>query len=507
MEEIHQKHMNTDTYQLLLDGLTHLNFNSYLLYEKEVKQSINYHIQKSTDINNDNNDICITVKRTEFNTEGRKFVDINQRCTCEFRLAHLMMCRHEILLHKKFDVSKFDIMHHYRHSVTMSFNSGSNIDYNNNNSTILSDIYKEIDESTLGCSVDGINNNHLSNNVLQSNDNFNNNEEDNCESLFNFDESDVIDNTTTMFEISQQDSEDTADNNFEYLTPKNLQDINNEIYNNYQKSDDETKQSISSLLVMIRDFCKWNGHTDKCKLITDHPTKQNIQLKDIVKSYNMSFLSNRSTFDGSRIISTNKNKLKSRISKRLKPTHEVIRDAKCARKRKTADPKCSFCNMTGHKITSCPKLSEFSERYKIIKDNETYEYIDHLKQKIPLLDPDDTVEISTDSLSTYQKHHLIIHPEIYATIKSPTGIYPTLDLNQMMFTVSIVSCDNATILKDHFVVDGSDVESFIICNRKKNKNSYLMQQRQYKCTQINSEHVKSPFHNNNLHILNKVFNF
>ena len=233
-------------------------------------------------------------------------------------------------------------MHHYRDSVTMSYNSGTNIDYNNTNSTVMSDIFKEIDESTAGCSVDGINNKQQSNNLLQSNDNYNDNDEGNIESLFNVDEQDAVDNTTHMFEISQQDIEDTIDNNFEYLTPKNLQDVNNEIYNDYQKSDDETKQSVSSLLVMIRDFCKSNGHADKCNKITVDSIKQNVQLKDIVKSYNMSFLSNRTTFDGSRIISTNKNKLKARISKRLKPTHEVIRDAKYARKEKLQTPNVHF---------------------------------------------------------------------------------------------------------------------------------------------------------------------
>ena len=101
------------------------------------------------------------------------------------------------------------------------------------------------------------------------------------------------------------------------MTPKNLQDVSNEIYNHYKKSDDETKQSVSSLLVMIREICKWNGHADKCDKITDDYIKKNVQLQDIVKSYKISFFSNRTRFDESRIISTNKNKLKSRISKRL----------------------------------------------------------------------------------------------------------------------------------------------------------------------------------------------
>ena len=96
IDELKQKHKNTYNYQIQIDGVTQLNFDSFILFEKEVHQSINYNTQKTMDNNNGINDMCIFIKRINFNTEGKKCFDIDQRCACEFRLAHLMMCRHEV---------------------------------------------------------------------------------------------------------------------------------------------------------------------------------------------------------------------------------------------------------------------------------------------------------------------------------------------------------------------------------------------------------------------------
>ena len=41
-----------------------------------------------------------------------------------------------------------------------------------------------------------------------------------------------------------------------------------------------------------------------------------------------------------------------------------------------AESKCSFCPTTGHKIRTCPVLSKFKGTFKVIPQNQMFEYIE-----------------------------------------------------------------------------------------------------------------------------------
>ena len=69
--------------------------------EKELKNSRNY-VSKFVPSSENNSNMCIEVKRTDIDATGRIFTTMDERCKCEIRISHLIMCRHEIILHKKF---------------------------------------------------------------------------------------------------------------------------------------------------------------------------------------------------------------------------------------------------------------------------------------------------------------------------------------------------------------------------------------------------------------------
>ena len=138
----------------------------------------------------------------------------------------------------------------------------------------------------------------------------------------------------------------------------------------------------------------------------------------------------------------------SRSKKRLKPNHEIIRQV---RKQPKAIRNCSFCKGINHRKTNCPKLGEYRARYKEIFDNQHHEYIEFLKQTAPIMHPNDIITVYSEVLSKNHQHHLIIHKEIYAKIKSHNCSYGFLNMNQILFTISIISMKNASTSVTRFL--------------------------------------------------------
>ena len=525
MEQIESNKKQSVNYQIMKDALNDLNFNSYILFEKELKNSRNYVSQFVPSSDNASN-MCIEVKRTDMDTPGRIFTTMDQRCNCEVRISHLIMCRHEIILHKKFNIKLFDIMHHYRSSVTMSFKVGANIEYNRQCSGVLTEILDAIDDDqqmqTNSLSDDQIltvqqhqhekqhqkehqqhqqqqqqqQQHYQQNHQLESN---NKSKTHQSRSSNNDNDQNTFESSIIEIEESNFNEDMCLNDEHEFLNQNHLKNINNEIFNYYQKNNIQTKQTISSLLIMIRDYAKTNGNTkNQHELSPDDKMLQTQQLQNIIQSYNMSFLTDKNTFNTSNMILTDKNINKCRSKNRKMPIHEQLQRKKYkksqtlskdrnltdtttndnaysskGRKRLIAEPKCSFCSTTGHKISTCPVLSNFKVTYKVILQNQMYEYIHYLKSKVPILDPDDSIQVKYSALLAQDHNHLIIHKEVYAKMKSQTNSYGTMDMKEMMFTISIISMHNASILQDKIVVNGDEVSTYIHNQINKKQNKFL----------------------------------
>ena len=71
---------------------------------------------------------------------------------------------------------------------------------------------------------------------------------------------------------------------------------------------------------MIRDYAKTNGNTkNQHELSPDDKMLQTQQLQNIIQSYNMSFLTDKNTFNTSNMILTDKNINKCRSKNRKMP--------------------------------------------------------------------------------------------------------------------------------------------------------------------------------------------
>ena len=78
--------------------------------------------------------------------------------------------------------------------------------------------------------------------------------------------------------------------------------------------------------------------------------------------------------------------------------------------------------------------------------------------------PNSSIDVAKDALAKF--NHLIAHREIYA--KYCSQHYCTLELSGMCFTVTLRDNDNASVVKDRIVADGSDLESYV--HKKEFKN-------------------------------------
>ena len=64
---------NTKHYEILKAGLNHLNFNAFLLFEKEIQETINYETESGIEFNDDNFETCTVIKRIDLDAQPRNF--------------------------------------------------------------------------------------------------------------------------------------------------------------------------------------------------------------------------------------------------------------------------------------------------------------------------------------------------------------------------------------------------------------------------------------------------
>ena len=341
LEQLNQNSSSL-SYTITKEALLSLNYNSFLLFENELKQSYNY----TATINSDNGGDFVHIQRRNCLAPARIFRDTNQRCNCEFRVSYLLMCRHEICMERKFNIEKCDIQHHYREQVTLSYNIKPQIEYfHRENKTIMTTLLQTMEESESGCIIE-----HSGNQRTQNNEEFNNEEDNNC----NFEMDDNVGNDDIEDEIN--DDSDTRHLNIKsFLPQKSIKNINNEIFNYYQKASVENKEAMSAMLILVRDFLKTRGNTKQCTKISTDNNIQRIQLQNIVQCYNSAFMEGNNAFDNSKMIIPNQQSLMKKHKKRIQPTHEIQR--RKAKKRITNKATCSFCGYEGHQTSTCPTHS------------------------------------------------------------------------------------------------------------------------------------------------------
>ena len=162
-----------ENYDILRPAVEKLNFLSFdNLFKTECLEARNYTTVTTTD---ESNNPVYHVQRYGSSSVPRVFNHINDRCDCQFRVSHLLMCRHEIQLHKKFKLSYCDIQHHYRKQVTLSYNTGEQVQYNNmTDETILSRLLRTVEDSE----KDGIKDTHIEDSDNEVDDSVNFTQED-----------------------------------------------------------------------------------------------------------------------------------------------------------------------------------------------------------------------------------------------------------------------------------------------------------------------------------------
>ena len=430
---------NSINYNLIKEAVMTLNFNSFKLFESELKQSTNYVMYQKEDEVGD----YICIMRIGYDTPGRIFRTSKQRCDCDFRLSNLMPCKHEICKDRKFDLQFFDIQHHYRESTSLSYHIGeeNNIDPTIR-STTISNIMSTVQLSEEGCVIDNFGS--------DVNDNNHNNED---EDMFNIDNnSELLTQpcTTIMLDNSQNTYQEEVQS---FLSFKNIQNIQNDIMNNYKNLSKEHKESISSILILLNNFTKTNGDSTQCQRISETSSGSKVELQNIVRSYNMAFAPAHNAFQIDNVIRPSQQQHNGATHKRKQPIHEIER--RKVRRLKQHAPKCSFCGKLNHKIRNCPRRAQLLVNYKTVEN--CYTFINYLCDDVPVLHPNPELNVENNCLE--KTNHVIVHKEIYSKTKS--NYYSSLKMSEMIFTVSVLSKDNASVLKDRIVVTGTDLETYI----------------------------------------------
>ena len=443
-----EENKNSVNYQLLKDAVTGLNHNAFTSFKKELSLSEHYTTTIESDLTHGQYQV---VKHNHAHNSIRKFYNNKDRCNCDYRLTHLAMCRHEICKDRKFDINKFDIQHHYRESSTKSYAIGPEIQYNNKSScTIVSQILDTInnegsdDEDAPMSDIDLADQNLDQHNIIDNNEIM---------------EENYIYNNSNMSKSTQSTCK--------FLHPKSIQNINNDILSNYHGATDQCKQSMSALLIMIRDCLQSNCRNKTVDLSTNQNILQN-QLKDIVLKYNMSFVGKNVSFDTSNQSIPSAEQLRARSVNRKKPMKELHQKKKARTKPKVL-PKCTYCGEVKHKITTCPKRLAYETKYKVVDNDHRNDFLNYLRNNVPVLDPVSKV-ICHGFIK--QTHHTIVHEEIYAKNKDINGLYSYLQMSEMFFTVSLIAIDTGNIEHDKIVIPGGDLESYIH-NTKTIKNRFL----------------------------------
>ena len=152
LEQLEERKIsNCKHYQVLKDGVLNFNFNAFKLFEKEVKQ-INYYYCIEC---REGDDDVFHVKRKDSEASPRKFSFKRQRCMCNFRLAQLMMRKHDIFLCQNHIPEHFEMQHVFRDSVTKSFTVGEQKEHSNKTTRTIQDgIVDSIQESEKTCPID-----------------------------------------------------------------------------------------------------------------------------------------------------------------------------------------------------------------------------------------------------------------------------------------------------------------------------------------------------------------
>ena len=93
-------HEKTHDYTILRQAVARLSFNVYSqLFLNKCIESDNY---KKLVLPIETNSSIIQIQRHGTNAPPRVFNDSSVRCNCEFHVCHLLICCHEICLHKQF---------------------------------------------------------------------------------------------------------------------------------------------------------------------------------------------------------------------------------------------------------------------------------------------------------------------------------------------------------------------------------------------------------------------
>lgn len=109
---------------LLLPAVEHLSVLSYKIFNKEYLQSQNYAVTKEEDGS------FTVIYANSMNIE-KAYVfsnDTTCRCTCVDRVSLNLMCRHEITLYKRFELSFFDTRHLFRSQSIKAMSMIDNVD-------------------------------------------------------------------------------------------------------------------------------------------------------------------------------------------------------------------------------------------------------------------------------------------------------------------------------------------------------------------------------------------
>ena len=482
---IHLAQINVDDESIissiLREAILQLNFRSFdKLFRNQVLESVNYTTSIFVDIHGIER---IQVQRINSTKSPRVFNHREERCSCEFRVSHLLMCRHELSIHKCFIIDKCDIQHHSRNQVTLSYNTGPQVIYNNEHQkTVLSSLIDTMQESEM----DGKADTNESTNHYNSDDC---NEDENT--TFDIDNDNFEDDIDILNNNTNNDTLELDNQHPSYvpntLSKSKLKEINNDIFNCYYSASKENKIAMGSMLILIRDFLKTRGDSNQCPKISNNLSEQQSQFENIIKCYNNAFQGDNLIFDNSSTTIPNQENLKSRKLKR----HMTVREThgrERAKKRRVRKPTCSFCGYGNHTRNNCDRKLQLENEFIVHKEIDDLIY--YLENTVPVMDPVEHTEIFRNLKK--MKVHLIVHNQIYAKVK-PTGKYQRgMKISDFFYTVTLLSKDNASPTHKRIIVDGDELNSFI--NKLKTSENKHHPRYIYDDTRLPGKHPEPPFH-------------
>ena len=438
---------------VLLKASNHnISFLAYSKFKQEVIDSRNYYL-----INN--NDGTFNVSRIGIDSDKtRHFKDKTQRCSCTCRVSNLIQCRHEFVLHNKFNIDLFDIRNHYRHKCQMIDTSEhDNIQINKKTNIYIDDDDDDDDVS--------YSNTQLSSQLL-------------------------IDNSQS--DVSVLNNSTNAANKF------NINDIlkpNAEIASKFKNSSSKIQLFTSSILIQLNDLLSFGENSTRLFSNFSEDEIINEKYKQIVDNYKQTFANGSNginlNLDEANIL--NKDLLKSQAKNRFKSRTE-INSNKYNKRRKMNDDnvsieigkktpkKCSFCNGTLCVTTTCPKREAYkieSNYRELLNDTQKRHFLEELKVSPTqyFTNIGDIPNIYDDVFIKYKTK--IKHLLVYNTYPSP-GIglnNQHWDLSKMVVMITPIDFNGDVMINmTKILVTGSSFEEFMIGNYH-NRKKFI-----YKCT-------------------------